>query len=53
MFRFIIRSVGKNSKTYGFVIVDHDIVHTGNLLMANPKVVDRYIVNTIFGISGA
>ena len=50
MFHFIIKSVGKNGKTYGFVIIDHNIVPTGKFLIANPLVVYRYIVNTVVGI---
>ena len=53
MFHFIIRSVGRNCKTYGFFVIDDNIVHAGNLLIANPKVVNRNMVNTVVGISWA
>jgi len=35
MFHFIIRSERKNRKSYGFVIIDHNIDHTRNFFIAN------------------
>ena len=52
MFHFIIRSVRKNWKAYGFLIIDHNIIHIANFLITNAMAIDRYKVNTVDGISG-
>jgi len=43
----------KSGKTYGFLIVDHNIIHVANLLIANIQVAGRYVVSTVLGISWA
>ena len=43
----------KSRKTYGFLTINHNIVHIANLIIANAQVAGRYIVNTVVGISWA